>query len=866
VTSDSFGARLKQLRRASNLTQEGLAQRVPCSVELIRKVERDTRRPSAQVALRLADILAIPPEAQAEFIRLARGEQAPLRAATLVGVTSFATSGNLPAPVTSVIGRGHETTIIQDMLARSDVRLVTFTGTAGVGKTCLALHAARTMQPAFADGVWLVTLAPIRAADLVASAIAQVLGVPESGGEPLIERLMTMLRPRQLLLVLDNLEHLLEARTLLSDLLARCPQVKIVTTSRVRLHLYGEWELRVAALELPPTSSPSHSEASTSTAVQLFVARAQAARHEFVLTDTNAPAVVAICHHLGGLPLAIELAAARIRSCSPQDLLAQLSSALAWLQDGPQNVPGRLQSMRAAIAWSYALLDPATQALFRRLGIFIGGWTLDAALAVCVLQDEPAVDTADQLAALCEHQLVQLDGASATASRFAMLEVIREYALEQVQQHGEEQAVRQRHAAYFCALAEQADPHLRRAEQVVLLARLAREQPNMRAALDWCLHKDGERSLGVRLAANLGWFWWLQSQCFEGIDWLTHASTYAASVAPPVQVQLLCMASTMMIGTGDHVQGGRWAEEASRRATAAGDTLGLCKSYLLQSAHHVYQGSLLPARAPLIEALQLAMRIGDVWHIVAVYWNMATLDPQAAQNVLPLDEALRLAEESGDRWNMVGVQLLKSWQLAADGDLVGAIALQERAERAAREIGDRRQAAVAIRSLAHIMTAQGELEQAAARNLSLIQLTHEIGDPQLLALAHYDLGHVRLLQGDAVSARALFFESLERYEKIGNAFGVAISLAGTAALQPSPEQAATLLGSISQAFAASSVQPDPFTKQDYERVLANVRARLDPATFAAAWQKGQALSLEQAVALAVSENSTAVAHSPSRVG
>jgi predicted ATPase/DNA-binding SARP family transcriptional activator len=758
--------------------------------------------------------------------------------------------GNMPTPMTALIGRTEESVTLSALLGRADVRLITLTGTGGIGKTRLAMEVAQEMQHAFTDGVWFVSLAPVRDSALVAEAIAQALGTPESSGEPL-PRLRAVLRGRAVLLVLDNFEHILGASGLLSELLAACPRLKIVTTSRVRLNLYGEWELPVAPLSLPPEAAAlSAEQALASESVQLFVARAQAARHGYLLDDADAPAVAALCRHLGGLPLAIELAAARRRDRSAQTLFAQLVPALPLLTGGPEDVPERLRSMHGAIAWSYALLSPTAQALFRRLSVFVGGWTLDAAMGVCPLNDSASEQVPGLLTALCEHQLVQTESWPNDNSRYTIFEVIREFALEQLQHHNESRLIQHRHAIYYCALAEQAAPQLRGVEQLAWLRRLEQEHPNMRAALRWCLDGDGEATLGVHLAATLSWFWWLQSQCNEGKNWLTRALALSPAVAPEARATLLCMLSLMAVLTSEVHQGEQWATEALILAQARGDSYTASWAATLAGVHFFYRGENSRGTPLLVDALQLALALNDRWLTVAIVWNLAAGDLQVAQRLFSLDEGLRLAETTGERWNMAGMRLVASWKHFADGDTEGAVALLERAAQSARELGDRRMLVSITRSLARMQAALGALERALEHYTICLRLNQAIGDSQFTAVAYYEIGQTRLALGDATAARAAFLESLAQARAVPGVWGAAVWLLGFAALAPSPLLAVRLLSAAQLFLTTGNHAPDPFVKQDYEEILVRVRSSLDATTFEAAWCEGQTLSLEQASLLA----------------
>src|SRR5215207_9722944 len=391
----------------------------------------------------------------------------------------------LPVPLTSFLARDQEIADVSALLRRDDVRLLTLTGPGGVGKTRLALTVAARLTGDFTDGAGFVSLAPVAHPDLVAPAVAQVLGVREAGNEPLVARLQAFLRERRLLLVLDNYEHVVDAAPLVTDLLGAAPDIRILVTSRTRLRLSGEHEHVVPPLALANTRGQvSYEAVADAPAVQLFIARAQAVQEAFSLTAENAAAVAAICRRLDGLPLAIELAAARVKVLSPPALLARLERRLVVLTGGGRDLPARQRTMRDAIAWSYALLAAPEQRLFRRLAVFAGGWTLEAAEAVSGGDDR--VSILEGLQALARASLVQPVAQPDGEWRFYMLETLREFGLEQLRQEDDQGlATEQAHADYYRSLAEQAYVELVGAQQRTWLTRLDAEDANIRAALDW---------------------------------------------------------------------------------------------------------------------------------------------------------------------------------------------------------------------------------------------------------------------------------------------------------------------------------------------------------------------------------------------
>ena len=407
---------------------------------------------------------------------------------------------------------------MQALLGREDVRLVTLTGAGGIGKTRLAVAVAMATASTFADGAVFVDLAPLRDPDAVLPTIAAALDIRETGPKPLGHVVVEALASRRLLLLLDNFEHLMPAAPVVTELLQAAPGVKALVTSRQPLRVRGEREVAVPPLELPapPTGGPS-ADAVRSEAVTLFVERAQDVRFDFTLTTDDIPAVAEIVTRLDGLPLAIELAATWSRTLTPPVLAARLERRLPLLSGGAQDAPVRHRTMRAAIAWSYDLLQPEEQALFRRLSVFVGGWTLDVVAALD--SSDPRANRLDQLTRLVDQHLVQAQAAPAGDLRYDMLATIREFAREQVIANGEERATCERHAAIFLDLAKDVVPHLYGPRQLESWRVSAAEYDNLRAAIDWSL-ADGSVELATQFGAQLWLFWFLQGQWTEGRTWL----------------------------------------------------------------------------------------------------------------------------------------------------------------------------------------------------------------------------------------------------------------------------------------------------------------------------------------------------------
>src|SRR6266704_3022030 len=491
----------------------------------------------------------------------------PAREPTRPGRTS---THNLPAQLTPFLGREQEVTAACALLRRPDVRLLTLTGTGGVGKTRLALQVATDLLDEFADGVSFLSLAPISNPDLVIPAITQALGIKESGARPLLDHLKAFLVDKHLLLVLDNFEQVLPAAPQLTDLLAFCPALKLLVTSRATLHVQGEHEFPVPPLALPDlTQLPGPEVLAHSHAVALFLQRAQAVKPAFQVTSANARPIAEICVRLDGLPLAIELAAARSKLLSPQALLARLQHRLQVLTSGPQDAPTRQQTLRNTIAWSYDLLSAQEQRLFRWLSVCVGGCSLEAVEALCTALDERTERVLDGVASLLDKNLLQQ--AEGEETRLMMLETIREYGREALTVRGEVEATRQAHAVYYLALAEAAEQEWEGPREAVSFARLEQEHDNLRAAMSWLLER-GEAEMALRLCAALWWFWGWSDYIYEGWSFLERALEGSEEVAVPLRAKALWAAGNLSGYLGHFERGEALCQESLALFRAIGDT------------------------------------------------------------------------------------------------------------------------------------------------------------------------------------------------------------------------------------------------------------------------------------------------------
>lgn len=658
----SFGYWLRRRRKALDLTQEMLARRVGAAVVTIQKIEADERRPSRQLAELLADELVVPPEERAAFIAAARGE----RATTHLNLPNSPTEGpvpepfgaqpphNLPLPPTPFVGRAPELAETARLLGTT--RLLTLTGPAGSGKTRLGLELARTVLPGFPDGVTFVPLAAVTDPAQVIPTIANALQVKTPDADAQTDALIGHLADRHVLLLLDNFEQVTAAAPAVAGLLVHLPYLCLLVTSREALRVRGEQEYSVPPLTRPdPRRREPIESLARYEAVELFVQRAQAARPDFVLTPENAAAVAEICSQLDGLPLALELAAARVRVFTPQGLLARFSRRLDLLVDGPRDLPDRQRSLHHAIRWSYDLLTVEEQVLLDRLAVFVNGWMMAAAEAVCA--GDPLAQNAvlETLSSLVAKSLAQATVAG-PETRFTLLETIREFARERLAERDETTALQNRHLDYYAALVAQAEPHFFDAEQAVWLDRLEAEHDNIHAALQWGLAAGDDTSAArtLRLVAGLGWFWHLRGYWSEGRTWAEAALRRGEALPGETRAGALLAVGILAWAQGDFAATRAGLTEGLR-LLSTGESHPRAHALGLLGLVNLYEYRLDEAQSFFEESLALFRRLDDGFGVGVSLIRLAIVANQreAYERADALnDEALAIFRHLDNPWGI----------------------------------------------------------------------------------------------------------------------------------------------------------------------------------------------------------------------
>lgn len=730
--------------------------------------------------------------------------------------------GRVPTPPTRLIGRQAELAALHDLLLQDEVELVTLTGPGGTGKTRLAVQAALELQGHFADGVFFVALAPIHDRHLAAAAIAQAVGLREAQGSlSLIVTLHSYLRDKQILLVLDNFEQIIEAAPLVADLLQACSRLKTLVTSRAPLHLRSEREFPVMPLALPEHNHPlQRDQLAQYAAVELFVQRAFDVKSDFTITEENALAVAEICRRLDGLPLALELAAARIKLLPPQAMLKRLERRLPLLTGGARDLPERQQTLRNTIEWSDQLLDEPARQLLRRLAVFAGGWVLEAAEKICNLDGDLGSEVLDDLEKLADMSLLTHTPGPDGEIRFGMLETIREYALEKLGENPQEaERVQYQHAQFFLQLAEAAEPRLTSSERHTWLLRLTPERDNLRTAMAWS-REQVKPDFELRFAGALAWYWYFGGNISEGRAQAEHA--------------LLRLAG---------------ADRSLLRAIVLFSAGGLASA---QSEYAI-------ARERLVESAAIFRELGDQRRagytlIFLALVIMSLGDLRLADGTFR--ESLELFAAVSDRWGQALALENYVEILLMVGEIPAARRACEEGLRLWRSVGDTWGEGNHLCALGSVEWYDGDHAASRTHCQAAVDLLREIGDRWGLARALNRLGFALLSLSEVSRAQACFTESLDLWQSMGNRRGIIhglIGLGGVAAYSGQTARAAQLLGAVEYLSRQTLYVAYGLDRARYERTLEAARTHLNEAAWNTAFSNGQTLTMEQAIGYALSK-------------
>ena len=764
--------------------------------------------------------------------------------------TLEAFGNNLPVQLTSFIGREKEIAAVKSLMAEH--RLITLTGSGGTGKTRLSLQIAATLPDSFSGGIWFVELAPLSDPALIPQTVLTVLGLREESGQPAIEMLTHYLQSKKILLILDNCEHLIEAAAQFAEMLLQtCTTLQLLVSSREALGISGEKAYHLRSLSIPKAGAPQTVETVTQfEAVRLFLDRAQAVSAGFTVSSANAAAIAQICTRLDGIPLAIELAAARVKMLKPEQIAERLDDRFRLLTGGSRTALPRQQTLRAMIDWSYDLLPEAERALLRRLSVFAGGWTLEAAETV---GQGPGIDDYDvlsPLAQLVNKSLVVVDADENDETRYRLLETVRQYAREKLSETGEGMVVRDAHLQYFLGLAERAELAVFGPDDVEWLRHLEVDLDNIRTALDWSLKQDVQ--VGLRLAGTFGNYWY-NGLLIEGINWLSRLLHQpAASVRNAARARVLITLAEL--SQLEFSEGARqFAEEGLAIYRALDDQNGIAFA-LRALGHIIWLQDRYDAAYPLLfESLAIYRMLNNKLGIINVLSSLGLADVSDATRARGyLEEKLALCRELESPL-MIADGLFSLSKLAyTSGDYGASRSWLTEGLEIHRHLGISNNRPIAL--LGQLAWREGDYESARVYLEEFISILRNAGKSHDMYFALTHLGYVMLRQGDQMRARSLFLEAQKNFKDGGRKIGVVYTLEGLASLavfQNQPESASKL---FAWADAIREIIRDtrfPCEQADVDRDLATIHIQLDDATFAEAQAIGRAMSMDEAIALAL---------------
>lgn len=795
---------IRKRREALGLTQTELAKQAECSVDMIRKIERNERRPARRLACRLAAVLQIHEHERIRFVNVALGTLSSSLLGQPIPPNGTFPGSSLPAQHTQLIGRDHELATMAQVLRDPGIRLLTLTGLGGVGKTRLAIQAVEENRLPFEDGVFFVALAAQRSTEFLPTAIADVLGISLNGQADPKVRLLSYLRSKHILIILDNYEHLLPDVSLLVDLLQYTQQVRVIVTSRVRLNIEEEHVFEVHGLPFPHADQVAESR--TFSAVQLLLQSARRYQLRFEPSPQDEPHIVRICQLVEGLPLAIELAATWMRVMSCQEIAHEIAHNLAFLTASRREVAVRQHSMHAVFLYSWNLLNDDEQRILRQLSVCQGGFQRDAAKHI-------AGASLRLLRSLIDNSLLLHND----LERYDMHELMRQYAQERLHEAGEVVQTRRIHLTYYLILAQQAEPKLTSAERWEWLDRLEKEHANLRAALAWSLEDDQSVDGGLGLVSALTWFWYYGNHWRESRHWLEHLLT-AERIENSTEIIAKALFARAFLNwlQGNYAMARTDAEQSVAIWRTLKNQHGLGFALIPLGLATLFCGDSTGAAEYLAESVA-------IWRAQENHWGLAFALSMLGYVPKMLEEAaLALAhfEESAILW---------------------------------RQIGDVWGLTLALNNIGEVALVQGDIERARECFMESIALDqHQRYNKEAVAWALHNLGYIALEQGNVSQANSFFVESLALVEELGivsQTVSELIGFAGIAEAEGYMQTVAQLLGAVAALSEQLSIPMFPVDRKYYERTLAAAQEQLDPVIFSALWSKGQSLTIDEALQL-----------------
>lgn len=853
----SFGDWLKRQRGAVGLTQKQLAQQLNCSLSTVRKLESEERRPSADVVERLMEIYDIPSDKRDAFLRYARGDVEAMGSTREFDLVSWKAIqepalSNLPLALASFIGRDKEQNEIIALISGN--RLVTLTGIGGIGKTQLAFQVGRRVLQNFPQGVWFIPLDFLTDPVLVPQTVASVFDIKPSDNQPVIEILVRVLGENAALLILDNCEHLLDACVnLITTLLVNCPNIKFLATSREILNMRGEAVYQTPSLSMPEQDDEISLEKLTDyDAIRLFAERAALTVSSFSLTEEKVPAVIDICRKIDGIPLAIELAAARVNILQVNEILHQLNDSFALLTIDNQTASTHHQSLQASMDWSWGLLNESEQAFLRQLSIFTGGWTLESAQAVCECEVLCLTDS------LVKKSLIVVNQQSGSGTRYRFHEFIRQYSQKKLSETGEDANIRTRHLNYFLQLSKQAEHALKGPAQIEWYARLHIEWSNIRAALAWAEKTDVEA--GLYICGRLNGFWKVLG-FREARHWIKKfIETPASRNHLSARAKALHAFGYVLFSSTYAVEDGQLLHETVNECLALyrtlGDKQGEIDALILLGSLSYYSSSFpLPQGQDHVQqALYLSKALGDKWRSAFALWNLSRLDLSRKIRPHLLKEAVSLFREIGDL-SMLDTCLndlavleamnmeLESAQLHVDEVIQIRNVLQKKGE--------------LLNAQSLVEAAKGNFDKAQSILEEGISTASKLGDIASYLWSTARLGHVLMQQGKTAEAQTALFEVTREFHRDRTEIGVVFSLEGMAGVYAKTNKTVLAAQLIGWADAIRKRMKDvraPLEQADVDKTIASCLATMGESAFADAYEDGEKMSMDDIVAFALYED------------